>query len=65
MKALAFRSRGENKDAYDIAYLLRNFGGGPRDVAARVSEFLFDARHDETEADAWGAVRDLLDALPR
>lgn len=94
MKALAFRSRGENKDAYDIAYLLRNYGSGPGDVAARlsahvgtaeveealrflsedfetinslgprrVSEFLFDARHDETEADAWGAVRDLLDAL--
>jgi len=94
MKALAFRSRGENKDAYDIAYLLRNYGRGPGDVAAllaphvgtaevndalrllsedfetvnsvgplRVSEFLFDARHDETEADAWGAVRDLLDAL--
>ena len=94
MKALAFRSRGENKDAYDIAYLLRNYGGGPGDVAVRlsphvgrpevkealhllsedfesinslgprrVSEFLYDARHDETEADAWGAVRDLLDAL--
>lgn len=96
MKAFALRNRGENKDAYDIAYLLRNYGNGPRDVAARlaplmqepvaqeavgmlaedfetadsigprrVAEFLFDGRDDDTEADAWGAVRDLVEALPK
>jgi len=95
MKALAFRNRGENKDAYDIAYHVRNYGDGPRDVSAilsrlvaepetldtvrflredfesvdslgpcRVAEFLHGARNDEAEADAWGAVRDLLDGLP-
>lgn len=33
LKALAFRSRGENKDAYDLYYVLRNYGLGPRTVA--------------------------------
>ena len=33
LKALAFRSRGENKDAYDLVYVLRNHGDGPRTVA--------------------------------
>jgi hypothetical protein len=95
MKALAFRNRGENKDAYDIAYVLQNYGNGPADVAARVallvnepetqealavlaedfrtiesvgprrvSEFLYDARDENVEADALGAVRDLLAGLP-
>lgn len=95
MKALAFRSRGENKDAYDLVYLLRNYGASVDEVAARVApllgdneakdavlilredfesiesvgprraaEFIHGERHDEAEADALGAVRDLLDALP-
>ena len=95
MKALAFRSHGENKDAYDLVYLLRNYGAAVDEVAARVApllgddeakdavlilredfesiesvgprraaEFLHGGRHDEAEADALGAVRDLLDALP-
>jgi len=34
LKALAFRRRGENKDAYDICYLVRNFGAGVEDIAA-------------------------------
>ena len=29
----------------------------------RVAEFLYGARNDIAEADAWGAVRDVLDAL--
>jgi hypothetical protein len=33
LKALAFHDRGENKDAYDLYYVLRCFGGGPSDVA--------------------------------
>lgn len=32
LKALAFRGRGENKDAYDLYYMLRNFGTGTIDV---------------------------------
>jgi predicted nucleotidyltransferase len=93
MKALAFRGRGENKDAYDLAYLLRNHAAGIRDVAnrlgpllddaeaaraltcldedfatvdsvgpRRVAEFL-DVGNEEVQADAWAAVRDLLDLL--
>jgi hypothetical protein len=42
MKALAFRSRGENKDAYDLVYLLRNYGAGVEDVAARLAPLLDD-----------------------
>lgn len=29
LKALAFRNRGENKDAYDLVYVLLNFGAEP------------------------------------
>ena len=32
LKALAFDLRGENKDAYDLFYLVRNFGAGVEDV---------------------------------
>ncbi len=95
MKALAFHIRGENKDAYDLVYVLRNFGDGPSAVAARLTplagepealearrhlaedfesarhigplraaEFLHGKRNDAAQADAWGAVRDLLDCLP-
>jgi hypothetical protein len=94
MKSLAFRGRGENKDAYDLVYFLRNHAHGIAAIAAhidpflsdseatealqyldrdfatvdsigprRVAEFLFDARNEEVEADAWGAVRDLLDRV--
>jgi len=96
IKALAFKGRGENKDVYDLTYVLRNYGAGPGDVATqlvpllvdpeatdavavlrrdfakvesvgprRVAEFLFDAPNAETQADAWGAVQDLLAALPK
>jgi hypothetical protein len=34
LKALAFLGRGENKDAYDLYYFIRNFGEGVEDVAA-------------------------------
>jgi hypothetical protein len=96
MKALAFRARGENKDAYDLFYLLVNHPTGVAGIAEicsrlvgepeareaitnlnsdfasidsvgprRVSEFLLDARDENLEADAWGAVRDLIDRLPK
>ena len=95
MKALAFRSRGENKDAYDLVYFLRNYGNATNEVAIalaplleneeanravqmlredfaaidsigprRAAEFVHGGRNDEAEADALGAIRDLLDALP-
>jgi len=32
LKALAFSKRGLYKDAYDLYYVLRNYGDGPRDV---------------------------------
>jgi len=91
LKALAFRIRGENKDAYDLFYLVRNYGRGVSDVAAqlrpllpdasavtaleylradflerdsigprRVAEFLYGRPDPETQADAVGFVRQIL-----
>jgi hypothetical protein len=42
LKALAFDSRGENKDAYDLFYVLRNFGRGIADVFVRLQPLLDD-----------------------
>jgi hypothetical protein len=42
LKALAFLGRGENKDAYDLYYLVRNFGSGVEDVAACLRPLLDD-----------------------
>jgi hypothetical protein len=42
LKALAFHERGEGKDAYDLFYVLRNYGSGPDDVAARLEPLLDD-----------------------
>jgi hypothetical protein len=42
LKALAFLGRGENKDAYDLYYLVRNFGAGIEDVAACLRPLLGD-----------------------
>ncbi len=42
LKALAFLGRGENKDAYDLYYLVRNFGAGVEDVAASLRPLLGD-----------------------
>lgn len=43
LKALALHIRGENKDAYDLFYLLRNYGRGVADVAAELQPLLPDA----------------------
>jgi hypothetical protein len=43
LKALAFQNRGVNKDAYDLFYVLRNYGKGPEDVAAELKPYLRDA----------------------
>jgi len=40
LKALASGSRGESKDAYDLYYVLRNYGGGVEAVAERMREHL-------------------------
>ena len=36
LKALAFKARGYNKDAYDLYYMVRNYGRGIEDVATRL-----------------------------
>ena len=36
LKSLAFDGRGENKDAYDLIYVLQNYGSDESDVASRI-----------------------------
>ena len=38
LKAFAFANRNERKDAYDLVYVLRRWGGGIEDIAARMGE---------------------------
>jgi len=40
LKALAFANRGENKDAYDLYYVLRYYGKGIDDVYERLAPLL-------------------------
>ena len=47
LKALAFQQRGENKDAYDLYYLVRNYGKGVEDVAGRLFPLLADPAAQE------------------
>ncbi|MDH5672841.1 MAG: hypothetical protein OEZ06_11870 [Myxococcales bacterium] len=42
LKALAFDSRGENKDAYDLFYVIRNYGTGIDEVATKLRPLLDD-----------------------
>jgi len=42
LKALAFDSRGENKDAYDLFYIVRNYRAGVDDVVAKLKPLLDD-----------------------
>lgn len=58
LKALAFDSRGENKDAYDLFYIVRNFGVGVDDVGAKLQPLL----DDEEARKALGVLRrDFID----
>lgn len=66
LKALAFGHRGENKDAYDLYYVVRNFGSGPAEVASRLAPLLDSSpasdaaailRRDFTEPGALGPMR--------
>lgn len=46
LKALAFDLRGESKDAYDLFYMIRNYGTDVQDVVARLRLLLAtDAAH--------------------
>lgn len=47
LKALTFNSRGENKDAYDLFYLIRNLDGGVNEIASRLRPFLGDSSAQE------------------
>jgi hypothetical protein len=40
LKALAFDQRGENKDAYDLYFVIRNYGSGVDDVCKCLSPLL-------------------------
>ncbi|SHL39869.1 hypothetical protein SAMN02745216_05130 [Desulfatibacillum alkenivorans DSM 16219] len=43
LKALAFDQRGENKDAYDLYFVVRNYGNGTDDVFKRLAPLLKEA----------------------
>jgi hypothetical protein len=43
LKTLAFAKRGENKDAYDLYFVIRNYGGGVDDVYERLEPLLNEA----------------------
>jgi len=58
LKALAFLGRGENKDAYDIYYLIRNFGAGIEDVATCLQPLLIGPRCHELRIDDTEAKRE-------
>jgi hypothetical protein len=66
LKALAFRIRGENKDVYDLFYVLRHLSAGLADIARRlephaedpsVREALAALREDFAEIDSIGPRR--------
>lgn len=40
LKALAFDGRGENKDAYDLIYLVRNYGTGIDEISEKLKLLL-------------------------
>jgi hypothetical protein len=42
LKALAFGARGENKDAYDLYYVIRNYGSGVDDILTHLKPILFE-----------------------
>ena len=42
LKALAFGTRGENKDAYDLYYVIRNYGPGVDEVLEHLNPILHE-----------------------
>lgn len=66
LKALAFRGRGENKDAYDLYYHIQNFGTGVHEVAEALKPLLTESeakksleilKEDFTEHESIGPFR--------
>lgn len=58
LKALAFGTRGENKDAYDLYYVIRNYGSSVGDVF----EHLHPILHEEATQEALQILhRDFFD----
>lgn len=66
LKALAFGTRGENKDAYDLYYVIRNYGSGIDDVLEHINSMLHEniaqkaleiLRRDFSEPDGVGPRR--------
>ncbi len=66
LKALAFDNRGENKDAYDLFYIVRNYGAGVGDVVAKLEPLMDDeeaqkaldiVRRDFTDPETVGPMR--------
>ena len=47
LKTLAFGTRGENKDAYDLYYVIRNYGSGVDDVLKHLDPILHDQETQE------------------
>ena len=58
LKALAFYQRGENKDAYDLYFVIRNYGSGVDDVCKRLIPLLEKV---ETKKALEILTRDFLD----
>lgn len=66
LKALAFDQRGENKDAYDLYFMIRNYGSGVDDVCRCLTPLLKEAEtqraleilnHNFSEPDGVGPSR--------
>jgi hypothetical protein len=58
LKALAFHQRGENKDAYDLYFVIRNYGSGIGEVCECLSPLLKEA---ETKSALEILSRDFID----
>lgn len=50
LKALAWKLRGKQKDAYDLFYVVRNYGNEPGAVAERLQPFLATGNPETEEA---------------
>jgi hypothetical protein len=66
LKALAFRLRGENKDAYDLYYHLRDYGDGVHEIANAMEKLINAAetkqaieilKQDFTDFESVGPIR--------
>ena len=66
LKALAFGTRGENKDAYDLYYMIRNYGSGIDEILKHLKPMLHEQesqkaiqilRRDFSEPDGVGPRR--------